>query len=127
MIWIALASLLAGIGCGHWLFSPGTVQLFSVLSEYALYLLMFAVGISVGANRTVFRKLREYNLKILLIPAGILLGTVLGGLAAGPLLGMPVKDALSVACGLGMVQPLRRACSPIWPGPLWDRWPFFPI
>ena len=101
MIWIALASLLAGIGCGHWLFSPGTVQLFSVLSEYALYLLMFAVGISVGANRTVFRKLREYNLKILLIPAGILLGTVLGGLAAGPLLGMPVKDALSVACGLG--------------------------
>ena len=101
MIWIALASLLAGILCGHLLFPQRVVDAFSVLSEYALYLLMFAVGISVGLNRTVFRKLREYHLKILLIPAGILLGTVIGGLVSGPLLGMPVKDALSVACGLG--------------------------
>ena len=101
MIWIALASLLAGISCGHWIFPQRVVDAFSILSEYALYLLMFAVGISVGVNRTVFRKLREYHLKILLIPAGILLGTVLGGLAAAPILGMPVKDALSVACGLG--------------------------
>lgn len=40
MIWIALASLLAGISCGHWIFPQRVVDAFSILSEYALYLLM---------------------------------------------------------------------------------------
>mgnify|MGYP002228177463 FL=1 len=45
-------------------------------SEHVLYVLMFSVGISVGANKGVFQKLREHHVKILLIPIGVILGSI---------------------------------------------------
>ena len=79
MVIAAIVSLILGVVCGQWLFSPDLVSLFGPISEYTLYILMFAVGISVGANKQVFRRLRQYHVKILIIPAGIVVGTVLAG------------------------------------------------
>ena len=101
MVIAAIVSLILGVVCGQWLFSPDLVSLFGPISEYTLYILMFAVGISVGANKQVFRRIRQYHVKILIIPAGIVVGTVLAGFLCYLIVDMPLRDCLAVVCGLG--------------------------
>lgn len=74
----------------------------SALASYALYLLVFAVGIGLGADLKAFRIVRDLRLKILAVPLGIVLASAAGALAAGALLpGLSPRDALCVGWGLG--------------------------
>ena len=101
MIIIALISLVAGVLCGQFVFDTNTINIFSNVSDYALYILMFAVGISVGTNKQVFRKLKEYHIKIVIIPFGIIVGSIVGGFICSILLKKPLNESLSIASGLG--------------------------
>lgn len=101
MMVLASASLLLGVACGQWLFSAETTALLGVLAEYALGLLMLSVGISVGANRLVFRKLRENNLKILLVPLAVIAGSLVGGYITGLFFGMEPGASMAIASGMG--------------------------
>lgn len=74
----------------------------STFATYALYLLVFAVGIGLGADLRAFRIIRELHIKILAVPLCIVLASGLGALAAAMLLpGMSFRDALCVGAGLG--------------------------
>lgn len=101
MVWAAIASLLAGIFCGRWLFSLEGIAFCAWLSPYILYLLMFAVGIGVGTNKLVFQKVGEYHLKILLIPFGVIAGSAIGGAAASLILSYPLGEGMAIASGMG--------------------------
>ncbi len=101
MVIVAVISLILGVVCGQFVFTQEAVDFCSVLADGTLYVLMFAVGISVGLNKQVFRKLREYHLKILIIPIGIVAGTIAGGFLGSWICGMPFKEGVPVACGLG--------------------------
>lgn len=101
MVIIAIFSLILGIICGQGIFTENIVRIFSEVSNYILYILMFIVGISVGTNKLVLKKIREYNLKILTIPIGIVLGTTLGGIICGIILNMPLKESVAVVSGMG--------------------------
>lgn len=46
-------------------------------------------------------KLRQYHVRVLIIPAGIVAGSVLGGLVCAPLAGMSLPTGAAVASGLG--------------------------
>ena len=71
------------------------------LIHILLYVLMFSVGISVGANKGVFQKLREHHVKILLIPTGVILGSIFGGVVCSLFLGESLRDSLMIVSGLG--------------------------
>ena len=101
MIIIALISLVAGVLFGQFVFDVNVINMFSHISDYALYILMFAVGISVGTNKQVFRKLKEYHVKIIIIPFGIIIGSIFGGIVCSIVLKMPLNESLSIASGLG--------------------------
>ena len=101
MIIIALISLVAGVLFGQFVFDVNVINMFSHISDYALYILMFAVGISVGTNKQVFRKLEEYHVKIIIIPFGIIIGSIFGGIVCSIVLKMPLNESLSIASGLG--------------------------
>ncbi|HIS46392.1 MAG TPA: lysine exporter LysO family protein [Candidatus Scybalocola faecigallinarum] len=101
MVFIAIFALIAGVVCGRFVFTEEICTWLASYSDYVLYLLMFLVGISVGLNRAVFKKIREYHIKILLIPAGIVIGTILGGLVCSLLLSEKTEDSLAVVSGLG--------------------------
>lgn len=101
MVIIAVSALLLGVICGQWLFSIQLAQTIEFLAEYVLYLLMFAVGISIGTNKMILHKLREYNLTVLLIPFGIVVGSVTGGAICAWILKMPLNASVSIASGLG--------------------------
>jgi uncharacterized membrane protein YbjE (DUF340 family) len=64
-------------------------------------LVVFAAGVDVGTKKTIFRKLAEYREKVLLIPLGTVLGSVLAGGLLGAALGLPVNEAAAVTSGLG--------------------------
>jgi len=101
MIILAIVSLVLGVALGQWLFSGNTVELLETTADYALSLLMVSVGISVGANKLIFRKLRENNLKILLIPFAIVISSVMGGYITGLIFGMEPNVSMAIASGLG--------------------------
>lgn len=101
MVLLAVLFLAAGFLCGGVFFSPETTAFFSESSKWVLYLLMFSVGVSVGANRQVFHQMRQYHVRILVIPACIIAGSLVGGALCSWLAGRPLAQGLSVSSGLG--------------------------
>ena len=101
MILFAVGSLALGILCGYFLFPPEMVETMDTVMSYALMLLLFSVGIEVGTNKTVFRKIAEYNVRILVIPFGVAAGSISGGLILGMVLGLAPNEAAAVSSGFG--------------------------
>lgn len=101
MVLFALAALGLGIGYGLWGPDWGLVDWLAANSDYILYLLMFSVGISVGMHHGLWNKLKQYHIKILVVPAGIVVGSMLGGILCGLLTGHPPNESAAAACGLG--------------------------
>ena len=72
------------------------------LSTYTLYVLMFLAGISIGADRKSWHLLRTINIKIFLVPAGIITGTFAGVTLASLLLPtFQLREVLAVGAGFG--------------------------
>lgn len=67
---------------------------------YMLYFLMFLVGISIGADRNVWKILADLNFKIIMIPVTVITGT-LGGSALCSLFLQDINLADSLAVGSG--------------------------
>lgn len=98
---VAVLCLVSGIFLGNGILPQEAIDFLSGHSEDVLYVLMFSVGISVGANRGVFQKLKEYHLKILVIPLGIIVGSVLGGFVCSLFMEESLRDSLMIVSGLG--------------------------
>ena len=101
MVVFTILALLLGVTCG---LLGGESRLLAVFTEHTdliLYILMFSVGISVGMHRGILEKLREYHIRIFLIPAGIIAGSILGGVLASVFLGIPAGPGAAIASGMG--------------------------
>ena len=101
MIKAIILSLIIGVVYGQFFLEPSHVVNFSYLSDIALVVLMFSVGISVGANKQVFSKIKEHHIKILIIPIGIILGSIAGGFLCSILMDMPLNVSVAITSGLG--------------------------
>jgi uncharacterized membrane protein YbjE (DUF340 family) len=72
------------------------------LSLYALYMLMFFVGIGVGADQRVWDALKKINVKIIIVPVIVIAGTILGTLICSFFLtDITVLDAMAIGSGFG--------------------------
>lgn len=101
MILFAVLCLVSGVAFGVLGVADDAAVFLTEHSGLVLYVLMFSVGISVGLNRSVFRSLRSYHVKILIIPSGIILASIAGGAIAAVLLNVPAAGGMAVAAGLG--------------------------
>ena len=101
MMFFALGAVGLGLVCGA--VSPLAAALAPVRdgAQWILYLLMFCVGISVGGQQGVLVSLRRHSAQILLVPLGVIVGSLAGGGLCGLLLRMPLREALSIGGGLG--------------------------
>ncbi|MBN1620411.1 lysine exporter LysO family protein [candidate division WOR-3 bacterium] len=71
-------------------------------STYALYFLMFLVGVEIGADKNALNAIKKFNLKILAIPLSVVIGTLAGAAAVSPLLsGISLRESLAVGAGFG--------------------------
>lgn len=69
-------------------------------SMYALYALMFLVGISIGSDTKALKALKEQNIKIVLVPLATILGTLVGCATVSVVLsGRSLWDCLAVGSG----------------------------
>lgn len=72
------------------------------LTTYALFVLMFLVGISIGGDKAAFYVLRKMNFKIFLVPLTVIVGSLLGTAIISLLLtDINVKEAMAVGAGFG--------------------------
>lgn len=101
MIKGVIISLILGVVYGQYLNHPDQVAWFSQLSDLALVCLMFSVGISVGMNKDVLKKVKTYHIKIFIIPFGIIMGSVFAGGACAMIMGMPLNESVAITSGLG--------------------------
>ncbi len=92
----------AGVLCGRFLFTGEQAALAGgPLLTASLSLLVLAVGVRMGSDKTLPAKVRERGPGVLLVPAGVVAGSLLGGLLAGLLTGMEAHLAGAVAAGFG--------------------------
>ncbi len=71
-------------------------------SMFALYGLMFLVGIGIGADRKSWLVMRKIKLKIFLVPLGVILGTLAGTAVISFLIPeLNLKEILAVGAGFG--------------------------
>lgn len=101
MMYIILSSLLCGILAGYFILPPGVISNLDKISSFALNLLILSVGIDLGSNKEVFCSIKETGIRILLIPASIISGSLLGGAITALLYRMPVSLGLAISSGFG--------------------------
>lgn len=74
----------------------------SRISTYVLYLLMFAVGITLGHDATLMARVRQLDPRLALLPAATAVGTLAGAAVASPFIeGVGLSDSLAVGAGFG--------------------------
>lgn len=100
MSFAILVVLVLGIGAGY--FMPADMSAFiDNASSYMLLILLFSVGIDMGLNKEVFTRIKELGFKILLIPFGVVVGSLCGGVLTSFIAGLSVKESLAISAGLG--------------------------
>ena len=62
---------------------------------------MFSVGISLDKQRGILSKPVRFNVKILIMPLGIIIGSLIGGAVCGLIMKYPINEAISICGGLG--------------------------
>lgn len=82
----------------------GIVDIKSILGDnvsiYVLYALMLQVGISIGSSDNLKRLVKEFNLKLLIIPLSTIVGTLIfSALASLALTQWSVFDCMAVGSG----------------------------
>lgn len=101
MVILTILALILGIGYGVSGINISLLHGLATHTDLILYVLMFSVGISIGLHEGIFDKIRQYHVKILIIPFGIIAASVLGGVLCGLALGYPVNESMAVTSGLG--------------------------
>jgi len=96
-----LGAVAAGVALGFFLLPGWVLDYTDLIIDIGLMLLLFFVGIDIGMNRSVFGRIRNMGLKIILLPIMIIMGSILGAAIAGTLLGMPFNESGAVGAGLG--------------------------
>lgn len=98
---IVILCFVLGIILGIYEFIPSFLYE-SKWSEYALYCLMFLVGIGVGAEPKTWQTLRNLNFKIVLVPVCVVFGSLMGGAISSIFLGnISLKEGMAVSAGFG--------------------------
>ncbi|GAB6107133.1 LysO family transporter [Fusibacter bizertensis] len=72
-----------------------------VLLTIGLCLLLFFVGIDIGKNKNVFADIKNSGRLFFLIPIGVTIGSLLGAIGIGFLLGYPINESGAIGSGMG--------------------------
>ena len=105
MIKYILAALAVGVVAGYVFnnFSSGFPNI--LITDYtlniALYLLLFVMGLSFGIDKKAIAKLKTAGVKVLIVPALVVLGSLLGGLVAGLIFRLDLFGSMAVTAGYG--------------------------
>lgn len=98
---VIFITLLCGIGAGTLLGNGADAAVMEKMSSLLLLLLLFSVGIDMGLNKQVFDQIKKQGFKILLIPVGVAIGSLLGGSVVSLFFPQSLKECLAISSGMG--------------------------
>lgn len=101
MVLLTILSLLLGLACGFFELQIPVISMLGQNSDIILYVLMFSVGISIGMHKGIVQKIKEYHIRIFIIPIGIMIGSLLGGVVCSLLFQLPLGHGTAIASGMG--------------------------
>ena len=101
MTYIIIISVLIGIGCGYFIFPPEVINNMDSVTSISLFILIFLVGIDIGGNKKLIEDIKNLGLRVLIIPFGGAIGSLLGGLIIGTIFNMSINEGLSIGSGFG--------------------------
>ena len=70
-------------------------------SVYALYILMFLVGVGIGLDKKAWKILKNAKLKIILVPLTVIAGTFLGVAIVSLFIDIGLRESLAIGAGFG--------------------------
>jgi uncharacterized membrane protein YbjE (DUF340 family) len=101
LIGIILGSVAAGVFAGYAFLPANSLGFLEILTSVALAALTLTIGIDLGQNRQTWVWLRSAGVRIIAIPALVVLGSLFGAFVAGTLIGLPHNESLAVGAGFG--------------------------
>lgn len=96
-----ILSVILGIGAGYFVMPDSFIATSDTVMTIGLCALLFFVGIDIGKNKDAFLQLKKMGFKILWVPVLIGLGSIVGGIIGGSLIGMNFKESAAVSAGFG--------------------------
>lgn len=97
---IIIAFFIIGITAGYYNVLPKFLAEIDY-SVYALYILMFLVGIGIGSDKKAWDVIRNARLKILLVPATVVVGTLSGVAFISLFIDVGLRESLAIGAGFG--------------------------
>ncbi len=101
MVLSILGALVIGVLYGMWDMEIQVIEYLIMNTQYILYGLMFCVGISVGLQSDLISDIKVYKWKVCIIPVGVIVGSVLGGIVCGYFLSYDMHESIAVAGSMG--------------------------
>lgn len=101
MTYIIIISVLVGIGCGYFILPTEIINNMDSVTSISLFILIFLVGIDIGGNKKIIEDIKNLGLRVLIIPFGGVIGSLLGGLIIGTIFNMSINESLSIGSGFG--------------------------
>lgn len=101
MTWLIMGTILLGIIAGKIGILAYWLPYLDNISSLALAILLFGVGIELGRNKEIWQRLWQTGWKIVLVPAAVIAGTLIGSAIIGLLLEMPMNESTAVGAGFG--------------------------
>jgi uncharacterized membrane protein YbjE (DUF340 family) len=98
---LIFASVVIGILAGYFMLNGSEQGLLDALTNYSLAVLLFGVGIDIGASREIIEDLKLMGWKLIVIPILIALGSVLGSVLSGTIFGFTAGESAAVGAGFG--------------------------
>lgn len=90
-----------GILFGLFIFPAELATYMGTFISVGLCILLFFVGIDIGRQENIVRKIKELGLKVLLVPLMVALGSIVGSILGGTILGIPLNQAGAIGAGFG--------------------------
>lgn len=90
--------VLFGIISGYFVFPNANTDL---LVDIILTITIFLIGIGIGQNKHIFKKLKQIGYKMLILPIGTIIGSLCGGFLTGILFNQSITYSLAIASGFG--------------------------
>lgn len=101
MTFIIVGGFFCGVLIGFAVIPSGVSEFLPILTNWALYFTIFAVGIDLGQNQEMWKQFISIGRFVFLAPLGIALGSVLAGMITGKLLGWSFWEGGAVGAGFG--------------------------
>lgn len=94
-------SVILGTITGYFFLPEAMASNMGIIIDIGLMILLFFVGIDIGKQKNILEKVKKMGIKVLLVPAAIIVGSVVGGMFAGYILKMPLNEGGAIGSGLG--------------------------